>query len=133
KRQFAAASGFTDRPIPLPGGKELIVQAYSLRGLDIARVRARNEAPSKREKEKDLHEFLTGNPPRANEPPSKEELAKIGTVEPYNAATTPATSLWPQYWMPELAAAEEGTLIGASTSGNDPLEYHFYALLLQYD
>jgi hypothetical protein len=113
------------------------VTAYGLTGMNIARVTKATKvepAPATvKAPPLDLHQFLTGEAPPETQPPTEEELQALGEVRPYRATSTPATSLWPQYWLPELAAAEEGILIGASTSGNDPLFYHQYGLLLQYD
>lgn len=135
KSQFVmeAANGFLDRPIPLPGGKEILVQAYTLEGLNLARLplppapAAESPAPAR-----DLHEFLS-----AEAPPPLDTAAKAPAdfppSIPYRAASTPATSLWPQYWLPEGSFERGGFLVGASTAGNDPLEYHRYGLLMQYD
>lgn len=130
---FAGISGLSDRPIPLPDGKTLLFQAYGLKGMNIARAELPLSAPNPTNFSEDLHQYLTGESPAERASPKAEELAAVGTVEPYDATTTPATSLWPQYWLPEIAAAEEGLLAGASTSGNDPLEHHYYGVLLQYD
>lgn len=130
---YGASSGFVDRPIPTPDGKTLLMQAYSLRGMDIARTELPPQAPGPIKYTDDLHQFFTGNAPAERASPKENELAAIGSVQPYRATSTPATSLWPQYWMPEISAAEEGFLVGASTAGNDPLEHHSYSLLLQYD
>jgi hypothetical protein len=126
-------SGFADRPIPLPDGKNILLQAYGLRGMDLARASIPEELPPLPIYEEDLHQFLTGEEPAIAAPPLSADLAAVGSVEPYRATSTPATSLWPQYWLPEISAAEEGALIGASTSGNDPLEHHHYGLLAQFD
>jgi len=119
-----------DRPTLLDDGKTMIVQQYHLGGMDLARVELNYLLDPH---QNDLHEYLTGEAPHASPAPTSEELAAVGSIEPYNAASTAATSLWPQYWLPELLLAEEGYLIGASTSGNDPLEYHSYGLIAQYD
>lgn len=126
---YSSSSGFVDRPIPLANG-ELLVQEYHLAGMDVARVKPGRNLKGP---QSDLHQFLTGQAPVAEAPPTAAELAALGAAEPYSAVSTPATSLWPQYWLPEVAAAEEGWLIGASTSGNDPLEYHRYGIVAQYD
>jgi hypothetical protein len=131
---LANASGYLDRPIPLPDGTSLLAQAYDHSGLNLARLeRSAGLVDRPAAHEEDLHEFLTGMKPPA---PLKVSPATAGAefaVEPYRATKTPATSLWPQYWMPEIVAADGGWLLGASTSGNDPLQYHNYALLAQYD
>jgi hypothetical protein len=127
---YTNASGFSDRPILLPDGKTMLVQQYHLGGMDLARVEINNHAPQQAD---DLHEMLTGEKPHYSAAPTEQELAGLGESRPYSATSTPATSLWPQYWMPEILAAQEGYLIGASTSGNDPLEYHRYGIIAQYD
>ncbi|MGZ3694151.1 MAG: TolB family protein, partial [Bdellovibrionota bacterium] len=121
-------SGFLDRPIPLPDGKNILYSSYGLNGLDIVRAPIKDEPPVARVAAEDLHEFLTGSKPEPVETSSEE-----ATDIPYSAFSTPATSLWPQYWLPDIVAAKDGALIGASTSGNDPLEYHKYGITAQYD
>ncbi len=131
---LSSRSGYVDRPIPLDAeGKSLLVQAYGLNGLDLARLESTASQASPSPKE-DLHQFLTNQAP-APEPPSSPESRgdSFPPSQPYRALSSPATSLWPQYWLPEIVAAEEGFLVGASTGGNDPLEYHRYGLLAQYD
>ncbi len=128
---YREASGFVDRPIPLDKNT-LLVQAYHLGGTDIARVNIADSWQGQDPKQ-DVHEFLTGEAPPKDTAPKAEELASVGTISPYKSTSTPATSLWPQYWMPEFAFEEDGFLAGASTSGNDPLNYHFYALRALYD
>lgn len=122
-----AASGLVDRPIPLPSG-ELLVSAYGLAGINLARlpVSKLTELPAAT----DLHETLSGETSPAP-PPSVG--ANFGPSEPYSPLRSPATSLLPQYWLPELTTTVDGLLIGASTAGNDALDYHQYGLLAQYD
>ncbi|MGE3263394.1 MAG: hypothetical protein AB7K68_16570 [Bacteriovoracia bacterium] len=121
-------SGFLDRPVLLADGKTLVYASYGLNGLDLARAEAKDFPATLRREKEDLHEFLSGTKPQPVEAPLDNS-----PVVPYNAMSTPATSLWPQYWLPNIIAARDGTLIGASTSGNDPLEYHRYGLTAQYD
>lgn len=128
QRVAANESGYLDRPVLLPDGKTLLVQSYGLNGLDLVRLPIDEKLQLAERPKQDLHEFLTG------EKPKPVELApEVAEVVPYSAFSTPATSLWPQYWLPEILTVRDGTLIGASTSGNDPLEYHRYGLSAQYD
>lgn len=125
------SSGFLDRPTLLADGKTLVVQSYGLHGLDLVRaplpsggVRTGSDQAPK----EDLHEFLTGEKPRQR---STEEM-KLPPSVPYSIANT-GTSLWPHYWFPQAAAALNGFLLGASTSGNDALNYHRYAATAEWD
>lgn len=124
-------AGYLDRPIQLPNG-ELLVQAYTLGGLNLARIPLNEDLLEQPYPVGDLHEFITKQKAVPVDAPEKVEENFAPSV-PYNAASTPATSLWPQYWLPEASVAPEGILLGASTSGNDPLEYHNYGLIAQYD
>jgi hypothetical protein len=121
-------SGFLDRPILMSDGKTLLYSSYGLNGLDMVRATAKDSPPVAKIMKEDLHEFLTGNKPEEVNTGS-DEAERV----PYSAFSTPATSMWPQYWIPDIVAARDGALIGASTSGNDPLEYHRYGLAAQYD
>jgi hypothetical protein len=123
---------YLDRPISLEKNG-FLVTTYSERGLDIARVSAAENKGVEKKAETDLHEFFTGEKAAKAAPPSLEQLSSVGEVEPYRALKSPATSIWPQYWIPEFSGAEEGYLLGASTSGNDPLEYHRWGASAQYD
>lgn len=102
---------------------------YNLRGQDIVRLNENMPIAASVEN-RDLHAYLTGKAPEeekaADETPFPEP-------EPYSAWGTAATSPLPQYWIPEIYAAEDGALLGASTGGNDALGYHSYGGLLQYD
>lgn len=120
-------SSFADRPIRLPNG-ELLAQVYGAQGLDLARLpeRARGEAP----KPVDLHAALSGEAPA---PATPAETTAFGPSVPYSATKTAATSLWPQYWLPELFFIDDRFVAGASTGGNDPLDYHQYGLSAHYD
>lgn len=122
-------SGFLDRAIPYKN--ELIAMAFTPKGFQIAKVVPSNFSPQ--EQSQDLHEFLSGEKPADSPRATEAELTSLGEVKPYSATSTTATSLWPQYWLPEISAAEEGTLLGASTTGNDALDYHSYGLMAQYD
>lgn len=112
-------AGYVDRAVLLPDGKTFLAQSYGLNGLDLVRAEAAPQSvPAPRE---DLHEFLTGEtPPAAN----GAEIPLPASV-PYTIANT-GTSLWPHYWFPSLQAAQDGVLVGASTGGNDALNYHRY-------
>ncbi|MGZ3721001.1 MAG: hypothetical protein ACXWR1_21710, partial [Bdellovibrionota bacterium] len=134
ERVLASESGFVDRPILLPDGKTLVVQSYGLNGLDLARAPldpslARTAAKAAEPKE-DLHEYLTGEKPQSRVNPEKE--IQLPASVPYSISDS-GTSLWPHYWFPEVSAAQDGVLAGASTSGNDALNYHRYYAIAQYD
>lgn len=131
-RMATVKNGLVDRPVLLPNGKELLTQAYTLGGMNLARVEISEYEHGITSAGTDLHEFLTGEAPPALDV-AAQAPADFGPSEPYSALHTTATSLWPQYWMPVASVEEEGVLVGASTSGNDPLEYHRYGILAQYD
>lgn len=127
-----SANGLLDRPVLSLDGQSLLLQGYTLHGLNLARVPLSAKPEEEAGPAEDLHEFLSGEP----SPPLNAAAAApadFAPSVPYRALSTPATSLWPQYWLPEASVETEGFLIGASTTGNDPLEYHRYGLLLQYD
>ncbi|RZA08082.1 MAG: hypothetical protein EOP11_05935 [Proteobacteria bacterium] len=125
------SAGLLDRPIAL-NENEILVQAYSLGGMNLARLPLEKNIEEAPHQAIDLHEHLSGE----KAPPLSAGIGASNEYPPsvpYDALHTPATSLWPQYWLPEAAVEASGLLIGASTTGNDPLEYHRYGLLLQYD
>lgn len=128
QRVLATEAGFADRPQLMSDGRTLLYQGYSLNGFDLVKAPLSAPGPVARGQGPDLHEFLTGEKPQTVVTSSENY-----PIVPYSAVSTPATSLWPQYWLPEILAANDGALIGASTSGNDPLEYHRYGLSAQYD
>ncbi|HEY8280155.1 MAG TPA: hypothetical protein VIH99_11055 [Bdellovibrionota bacterium] len=129
-RVIASRSGYLDRPTVLADGKTVVAQDYGLRGLDLVRAPLPSSPlPPGNPPREDLHEFLTGESPRTLAPSGITLPASV----PYSATGTTGTSLWPQYWFPEIAAARDGLLVGASTSGNDALNYHRYFLAAQYD
>lgn len=85
-----------------------------------------------------LHEFLTNTPSSfAKAPPlapaPAAATATAGESVAYDTFSTPATSLWPQYWLPVYFTVTEGSLIGAATSGSDPLQRNRYTLVGMYD
>lgn len=117
---------------PALHGSDLIVSNYRNQGMDLYRVDL-NQAERiahLAEEEEDLHHFLSGGEiPKKNMVAEAEHPPSV----PYSAVSTPATSLWPQYWMPMADATYNGALLGASTSGNDPLDYRQYSLTALYD
>jgi hypothetical protein len=122
-----SANGFMDRPILF--GNKIIAMEYGLGGMNLVRVEEKSLAPAITQKE-DLYEFLTG---KKAEPAPTLESKEFPATQAYDLWNTTATSALPQYWIPEISAAENGVLIGASTGGNDALGYHAYSGLLQYD
>lgn len=130
KKVATSRSGYLDRPVLLADGKTLIVQEYGLNGLNLARKEVAEAEPAPATTREDLHEFLSGEKIPAEEVSSSETYP---ASVPYDPLRTPATSLWPQYWLPDFAVARDGSLIGALTTGNDPLEYHSYGIGAQYD
>jgi hypothetical protein len=127
-----SSSGYLDRPTLLADGKNMAALDYGLNGLNLVRAEFSPQPPVPAmapAAEKDLHEFLTGEP--APSPMSKQ--AEPPASVPYSATSTPGTSLWPQYWLPDVVFAPNGALLGASTSGNDALNYHQYFLRLDAD
>lgn len=130
-RVLASESGYVDRPILLSDNKSLVVQSYGLGGLDLVRAPMDSHlaamAPTPKE---DLHEYLTGEIPPARAQDAKD--IDLPQSVPFSIGDS-ATSLWPQYWFPELTFAQDGALIGASTSGNDALNYNRYYAIAQYD
>lgn len=125
-------SGFSylDRPIPLKGG-EFLLSVMTSNGQSLIKAKLEHStAPLSNSS--DLHETLSGEPIQAPHKASESDLATVGEILPYSQKSV-ATSLWPQYWLPEFSAAEEGYLLGASTSGNDPLDYQRWAASAQYD
>jgi hypothetical protein len=133
-RVLTSESGYLDRPVLLPDDNSLVVQTYGLDGLDIVRAQmdpslARTLVKTGEPKE-DLHEYLTGEKPGARAQDGRD--IELPPSVPYSIGDS-ATSLWPQYWFPELTFAQDGALIGASTSGNDALNYHRYYAIVQYD
>lgn len=130
---YRSPYGFADRPTLSADGKKLLVQEYTSNGLNLVSLpweknkKAENLSPLPQE---DLHEFLSGEKIKDDFSDLSENFA---SSVPYNAAKTPATSMWPQYWLPQINAMDYGALIGASTGGNDPLNYHTYSALVQYD
>lgn len=121
-----SSSGYLDRPVVV--GKELVALEYGLNGLNLVRL-AKGSLQAMLPVQEDLHLFLTGENPIVPEDKPEDFPPSV----PYSATATPATSLWPQYWIPLVTATEDGALIGATTSGNDPLEYHSYGGSIQYD
>jgi len=129
ERVMTSNSGFLERPMMLSDGRTMVVQDYSLNGLNLARAPIQeNLGPSSWPKE-DLHEFLTGEKPYE----FTQADPSLPTSVPYSATGTTGIGLWPQYWFPEVFATQDGWLAGASTSGNDALAYHRYFLNAQYD
>ena len=125
-------SGFLDRPRVSADNKFLFVANYTLEGTEIFRYPLDGSSPLVQDislPEEDLHADLTGSP--------KNEVAQppvqISKPEPYNVFLSPATSLLPQYWMPQFSGATDGFLVGANTSGNDPLEHHSWYASGNYD
>lgn len=134
-----SASGYLDRPILSADGRSLFAVELQLEGQNLVKIPFNQLDPwikNVKPVSNDLYQFLTGKESvpllPLQEDKVTQEIADLKT-EPYSAVNTTATSLWPQYWIPELHGAVEGTLIGASTSGNDALEYHKYSLLAEYD
>lgn len=157
----AAPAGLSLWPIPLDQ-KNIIAATYGLRGFDLARLSSvKSEAKKKSPgdaKVIDLHQFLTVGEKtargqsasltsahdevalhasaqnRALRLPANENVnARAEAFTPYKTLSSPATSLWPQYWLPMYLHATGGNLFGAATSGQDPLEYHRYFALAMYD
>lgn len=126
---------YLDRPVPLKSGEFLLALATE-NGQNLVRAKLEpsqdKEPKDKASANPDLHFFLTGESLADQHKPTEGDLQSVGEVLPYSQETV-ATSLWPQYWLPEFSAAEEGYLIGASTSGNDPLDYQRWAASAQYD
>ncbi|NUM89394.1 MAG: PD40 domain-containing protein, partial [Bdellovibrionales bacterium] len=118
-------SGYLGRAVATPSG--IVAVDYHPGGFDLRLLRA-EEFPSP-ETTDDFHRYLTGEDPVRIE----ERAAPTEAPSPYSPTSTAATSLWPQYWLPHLTSALDGTLLGATTSGNDPLRYHNWAASLQYD
>jgi hypothetical protein len=129
ERVLGSRSGYLDRPLVLADGKTLLVQDYGLNGLDLTRSALQVPVEASPRPAEDLHQFLTGEAPPA---PSSSEIPLPPSV-PYSAFGTAGTSLWPQYWFPEISAAQNGFLAGASTGGNDPLNHHAYFAIAEYD
>lgn len=131
KRSLVArgSSGYLDRPVVAE--KEIYALEYGLSGLNLVRLpkNPENGVSGAQPVKQDLHAHLTGDQPVIPEDKSGEFPPSV----PYSATSTPATSLWPQYWIPLVSATEDGALLGATTSGNDPLEYHSYGGAIQYD
>lgn len=61
--------------------------------------------------------------------PASTASAVTGAVQTYS----PWASLTPRYWFPELAAAPDQFLAGASTSGQDSLGVHQYAADINHE
>lgn len=127
-RVLSSRSGYLDRPVVLADGKTIVAEEYGLNGINLARAEIQKNAPGLPVPKEDLHEFLTGEKPQTLSAPEIE----LPPSEPYSIGNT-GTSMWPQYWFPEVAATENGFLAGASTSGNDALGYHRYFGIAQYD
>lgn len=127
---FASSTGYADRPVLSQDGKKLFVQEYGLQGLNLVQLDTPTRAQRLEEPQKDLHEFLSGEKRAAKE---QDEPMAFSASEEYSAFSSPATSLWPQYWLPEISLEQDGVLAGASTTGNDALNYHNWGLLAQYD
>jgi hypothetical protein len=122
---------YLDRPIPL-AEQEVLLTLATENGLNLAKAKLVPLDGAVDTNSVDFHEALTGEKPQKVPVASDQDLAAVGTVVPYSQKSV-ATSLWPQYWLPEITAAEDGYLIGASTSGNDPLDYHRWSAVAQYD
>ncbi|MCO5142053.1 MAG: hypothetical protein M9962_03070 [Oligoflexia bacterium] len=125
---YRANSGYVERVIP-SADNNLIAMRYSINGFDLIKTAVQDEKITDQPIE-DLHKFLSGE--------DKQEIpiteAKIlEDSSPYSVFSSPATSLWPQYWMPSLVGTTNGSLIGAATGGNDALFYHSYGLSAEYD
>ncbi len=118
-------SGYLGRAIP--AGTGYLVTDYYPEGFDL-RWMSQSDAATTPPTD-DLHKSLSGESPQL--------LADRGLpadlVTPYSAHETAATSIWPQYWLPLITSTLDGTLLGATTSGNDPLRYHYWGASLQYD
>lgn len=126
-RLYRAASGYVDRPVLRD--RVFFIQEYGIGGLNISRIDA-NIAPAKlAEQKENLHEYLTGDKTEYTVAEEKE----LPPSQPYDPWNTTATSPLPQYWIPEINAAENGALLGVSTGGQDALGYHQYGGVVQYD
>ncbi len=127
-RVLAGASGYLDRPQLLADGKSLVVQNYGLNGLDLFRVPLTDAPTTALPPREDLHAFLTGEA----SPAAENSTVPLPPSVPYTIAGS-GTSLWPHYWFPEVNAGQDGVLVGASTSGNDALNYHRWYAIGQWD
>jgi hypothetical protein len=123
-----------DRIIPI-NESQAIATVYHRKGFDLARIELNDfssaKEPSKALERVDLHESLRG----AQESRKEERLVgeESWTTKRYSPFSSMRNNLLPQYWLPELNLAIDGTLLGISTGGNDPLEYHSYGVLGQID
>ncbi len=124
-RVHSSPSGYLRSVLSLPTG-EFVVNDYSSSGFDLYRE-ARSLEKAALQKE-DLHAYLSNGAKG-----SLENAKPISEAQEYNPLTTPAISMWPQYWIPVIATSYGGTLAGIQTSGNDPLNYHNYDISVLWD
>ncbi len=139
ERMTWSESGFSLWPIPIEDD-QVLVSSYTTSGLNLVRLEtnrsSENIAPTS-QTQGSLHSYLTRrrSPNRlvTHQKQDHDRYKKIKSKEKYNIFKTPATSIWPQYWIPLFFSMPEGFQVGATTSGQDPLEQNRYYLLGLYD
>lgn len=139
KRLTWSESGYNLWPIPV-NEKQVLVSSYTISGLNLVRLET-NRMPDNVEPvsqvQSSLHTHLTRRtaPNRlvTHERADHDRYKKIKDKSNYHTFKTPATSMWPQYWIPLFFSVPEGFQVGATTSGQDPLEHNKYFLLGLYD
>ena len=117
---------------PMLRGKTLFASAYTDQGMNLVKIDLdKNPGASPTPAiNQDLHEALNGE---QNPEQTSAKTSVLSSTKPYSAFSSPATTMWPQYWMPTGVLAYNGALLGASTSGNDALDYQNYSLTAYYD
>jgi hypothetical protein len=73
--------------------------------------------------------FADRYPAHALESPSTPENQTKYEVEDYS----PASHLWPRYWIPSFVFGSDGAFVSASTSQADPVGLHSYSGTVAYD
>ena len=123
---YSSPSGYTRSLTNLADGS-IVVNDYDSSGFNLYRdQRAIHQVNPQKN---DLHHYLSKN--------DVDQIAAqgkpISKAEEYRAAKSPATSLWPQYWLPIFTSALDGSLLGAQTSGNDAIDSHSYNISAMWD
>ncbi len=101
-------------------GRALYFSAYHATGFDIASMPLAPEDWVQ----------LASSPVLLQEEPDHAPSVAQAEVEP--RPYSPWASLLPHHWFPWLGSDEEGTMLGAITSGQDPLGHHNYAATYLY-
>lgn len=105
------------RPALSPDGKTLAVVTYTTRGYDVA-VTAYDRESWRPAPAVDL----------ARPPAPDWQSRELYPIKPYR----PIESLRPYYWLPILGADLLGTTLGITTSGNDVVGKHSWALTAEF-